>query len=163
MKNTFPNIGREEPLAKTMWCWAGIKSEKGDNIPYICLLAAESMTQDGVELATHATLSESTNVAVEEGSVVHRHWTSSLSWLASASWESEPKGICPKEVEVDRRELWDELARMMSLWEMPWCIGGDFNVRSSISKWEIKCFRLFCNNGGVGGPSAWRWSVYLAE
>jgi hypothetical protein len=24
--------------------------------------------------------------------------------------------------------LWDELARLMSWWEMPWCIGGDFNV-----------------------------------
>ena len=29
-----------------------------------------------------------------------------------------------------RRWLWEELARLMSLWEMPWCIGrgGDFNV-----------------------------------
>jgi hypothetical protein len=31
------------------------------------------MTQDGDELATHATLSESANVVVEEGSVVHMH------------------------------------------------------------------------------------------
>jgi hypothetical protein len=29
---------------------------------------------------------------------------------------------------VDRRELWDELAWLMSWWEMPWYIGGDFNV-----------------------------------
>ena len=27
-----------------------------------------------------------------------------------------------------RRLLWEELAGLMSLWEMPWCIGGDFNV-----------------------------------
>jgi exonuclease III len=28
----------------------------------------------------------------------------------------------------DRRELWDELAGLMSWWEIPWLIGGDFNV-----------------------------------
>jgi hypothetical protein len=28
----------------------------------------------------------------------------------------------------DMRELWDELAGLMSWWEMSWCIGGDFNV-----------------------------------
>jgi hypothetical protein len=28
----------------------------------------------------------------------------------------------------DRRVLWDELARLTNWWEMPWCIGGDFNV-----------------------------------
>jgi exonuclease III len=27
-----------------------------------------------------------------------------------------------------RRHLWEELAGLMSLWEAPWCIGGDFNV-----------------------------------
>jgi exonuclease III len=27
-----------------------------------------------------------------------------------------------------RRLLWEELAEVMSLWDMPWCIGGDFNV-----------------------------------
>ena len=24
--------------------------------------------------------------------------------------------------------LWEELAGLMSLWEMPWCIRGDFNI-----------------------------------
>jgi len=28
----------------------------------------------------------------------------------------------------DRRLLWDELAGIISWWNMPWCIGGDFNV-----------------------------------
>jgi len=28
----------------------------------------------------------------------------------------------------ERRDLWVELAGLMSWWEMPWCIGGDFNV-----------------------------------
>jgi endonuclease/exonuclease/phosphatase family metal-dependent hydrolase len=27
-----------------------------------------------------------------------------------------------------RRHLWEELAGLMCLWEVPWCIGGDFNV-----------------------------------
>ena len=28
----------------------------------------------------------------------------------------------------NRRHLWEELAWLMCLWEVPWCIGGDFNV-----------------------------------
>lgn len=47
----------------------GSKSEKRDNKLDICLLAPESMTQDGEEPATHATLPELSNVATEE--VVH--------------------------------------------------------------------------------------------
>jgi hypothetical protein len=27
-----------------------------------------------------------------------------------------------------RWRLWEELAGLISLWEVPWCIGGDFNV-----------------------------------
>ena len=27
-----------------------------------------------------------------------------------------------------RRYLWEELVGLMGLWDMPWCIGGDFNV-----------------------------------
>ncbi|KAF5471988.1 hypothetical protein F2P56_008744, partial [Juglans regia] len=29
---------------------------------------------------------------------------------------------------MDRRLLWDELAGVYSWWDLPWCIGGDFNV-----------------------------------
>ena len=28
----------------------------------------------------------------------------------------------------DRRWLWDKLASLMSWWNLPWCIRGDFNV-----------------------------------
>jgi hypothetical protein len=28
----------------------------------------------------------------------------------------------------DRRLLWDELAGLLNWWDLPWCIGGDFNV-----------------------------------
>lgn len=27
-----------------------------------------------------------------------------------------------------RRILWDELAGVFTMWDLPWCIGGDFNV-----------------------------------
>ena len=27
-----------------------------------------------------------------------------------------------------RRRLWEELAGVMSLWDVPWCIRGDFNA-----------------------------------
>jgi hypothetical protein len=30
--------------------------------------------------------------------------------------------------DIDRRVLWDELVGIMSWWEKPWCIGGDFNA-----------------------------------
>ena len=34
---------------------------------------------------------------------------------------------CPNR-DALRRQLWEELAELMCLWEMPWCIGGDFSV-----------------------------------
>jgi hypothetical protein len=30
--------------------------------------------------------------------------------------------------DVDRKCLWDELVGLMSWWELPWCIGGNFKV-----------------------------------
>jgi hypothetical protein len=30
--------------------------------------------------------------------------------------------------DAHRRQMWEELAGLMCIWEMPWCIGGDFNV-----------------------------------
>jgi hypothetical protein len=38
------------------------------------------------------------------------------------------EGVYGPNDDGDRRVLWDELAGLMSWWEMPWCIGGDFNV-----------------------------------
>jgi hypothetical protein len=31
-------------------------------------------------------------------------------------------------LDMDRRLLWDELAGVLSLWNLPCCLGGDFNV-----------------------------------
>jgi hypothetical protein len=28
----------------------------------------------------------------------------------------------------DRGLIWDELAGLLSWWDLPWCIGGNFNV-----------------------------------
>jgi hypothetical protein len=37
-------------------------------------------------------------------------------------------GVYGPNGDLDRRYLWDELTGLMSLWDLPWCIGGDFNV-----------------------------------
>jgi hypothetical protein len=37
--------------------------------------------------------------------------------------------------DVERRYLWEELVvGLVSWWELPWCIGGDFNVRFPCEK-----------------------------
>jgi hypothetical protein len=35
---------------------------------------------------------------------------------------------CGLNFDKGRRLLWDELVGVISLWNLPWCIGGDFNV-----------------------------------
>jgi hypothetical protein len=40
----------------------------------------------------------------------------------------------------DMRDLWDELAELMSWWEMPWCIGEDFNVVCFPSRLGVASF-----------------------
>jgi hypothetical protein len=37
-------------------------------------------------------------------------------------------GVYGPNGDSDRCFLWDELAGLMSWWNLPWCIGGDFNV-----------------------------------
>ncbi|XP_059451141.1 uncharacterized protein LOC132181936 [Corylus avellana] len=37
-------------------------------------------------------------------------------------------GVYGPNEEVERRALWDELAGLMRIWEVPWCLGGDFNI-----------------------------------
>jgi len=34
----------------------------------------------------------------------------------------------------DRRGLWEELAGLISWWNLPWCIGGDFDVSRFLSE-----------------------------
>jgi hypothetical protein len=36
----------------------------------------------------------------------------------------------------ERRGLWDELAGLRNIWEMPWCMEGDFNIVRSSSERE---------------------------
>jgi hypothetical protein len=72
-----------------------------------------------------------------------------------------------------RRLLWEELARVMSLWDMPWCIGGDFNVTLFHSERSggagmrraVKEFAEFTMDQGlmdlplIGGVSMWSNSM----
>jgi hypothetical protein len=37
-------------------------------------------------------------------------------------------GVYGPNVDVERRDLWEELVGLMSVWEVPWCIGGDFHI-----------------------------------
>ena len=37
-------------------------------------------------------------------------------------------GVYGPNDDVERRILWEELAGLRVLWEVPWCIGGDFNI-----------------------------------
>jgi hypothetical protein len=46
----------------------------------------------------------------------------------SDSFEWAFAGVYGPNEGSDRKMLWDELAGLISWWEMPWCIGGDFNV-----------------------------------
>uniref|UniRef100_A0A2N9E3N6 Endonuclease/exonuclease/phosphatase domain-containing protein n=1 Tax=Fagus sylvatica TaxID=28930 RepID=A0A2N9E3N6_FAGSY len=38
------------------------------------------------------------------------------------------RGVYGPNIDRERGFFWDELARIVSWWEAPWCIGGDFNV-----------------------------------
>ena len=37
-------------------------------------------------------------------------------------------GVYGPNTNRERRQLWEELAGIISWWDAPWCIGGDFNV-----------------------------------
>ena len=37
-------------------------------------------------------------------------------------------GVYGPNDDVERRILWEELDGLMVVWEVPWCIGGDFNI-----------------------------------
>jgi hypothetical protein len=41
-------------------------------------------------------------------------------------------GVYGPNANGDSRFLWDELASLRSWWDIPWCIGGDFNVALSL-------------------------------
>jgi exonuclease III len=74
-----------------------------------------------------------------------------------------------------RRRLWEELAGLMSLWDMPWCIGGDFNVTlyhnercsSARRRWAVADFADFIAEQGLlnlplsGGVSTWSTQFIL--
>jgi hypothetical protein len=46
----------------------------------------------------------------------------------SGNFEWAFAGVYGPNNDIDRKIIWDELVGIMSWWEKPWCIGGDFNV-----------------------------------
>jgi exonuclease III len=85
-------------------------------------------------------------------------------------------GVYGPNGDFERRCLWDELAGLMSCWDLPWCIGGDFNVvrfpsersggrRISGAMREFSDFISECGlmdlplNGGLcTWSNTWSWS-----
>ncbi|XP_040986403.1 uncharacterized protein LOC121234516 [Juglans microcarpa x Juglans regia] len=43
-------------------------------------------------------------------------------------WEWAYAGIYGPNLDRERRRLWEELARVYYLWDVPWCMGRDFNI-----------------------------------
>lgn len=43
-------------------------------------------------------------------------------------------GIYAPNIDSHKRSLWEELAGLLSWWDLPWCIKGDFNVSYSLAK-----------------------------
>jgi hypothetical protein len=37
-------------------------------------------------------------------------------------------GVYGPNADTERRLMWDELSGVQTLWNVPWCVGGDFNV-----------------------------------
>jgi hypothetical protein len=69
----------------------------------------------------------------------------------------------------DRKLLWDELVGIMSWWEKPWCIGGDYNSirysseRSGDARFSLAMreFSDFIFDKGAHGHSPFGWQVNL--
>jgi hypothetical protein len=67
-----------------------------------------------------------------------------------------------------RRPLWEELAGLMCLWDMPWCIGGHFNItlyqseRLGVAKMRsaMTAFAELLRSRAYG-PSFVRGGVYM--
>ena len=52
----------------------------------------------------------------------------------SDSFEWAFAGVYGSKDDNDRKLLCDKLVGLMSWWEVPWCIGVDFNVRNSCER-----------------------------
>lgn len=71
-------------------------------------------------------------------------------------------GVYVPNVDYDRRLLWEELSGVLSWWEIPCYIGGDFKCYS-LPKRNIWSVPVIICYGVVGGSSAsWRF-LYLVQ
>lgn len=67
-------------------------------------------------------------------SAVFKNVVNGLEWIFS--------GVYGPNIDSSRSLLWDELAGVSALWDLPWCIGEDFNVTRFPSE--------LLGGGGVG-------------
>jgi hypothetical protein len=81
-------------------------------------------------------------------------------------------GVYGPNRDAHRRQLWEELAGLMCIWELPWCIGGDFNVTlfhnersGGVRRRAVAAFADFIVEMGLmdlplaGGVSTWANNV----
>jgi hypothetical protein len=75
-----------------------------------------------------------------------RNWADYFSWAFA--------GVYGPNLDPLRRNLWDELAGLLSLWDLPWCIGGGFNV-----------IRFLCERSGAAriSPAMADFSDFILE
>ncbi|KAG6669188.1 hypothetical protein CIPAW_01G225900 [Carya illinoinensis] len=78
-------------------------------------------------------------------------------------------GIYGPNVDNIRHQLWEEIARVHSWWDLPWCIGGDFNItrfpsersgdsrtRPAMTEFSDCIFELnLVDLPLIGGPFTW--------
>jgi hypothetical protein len=91
--------------------------------------------------------------------------------LLGVWWIGRFVGVYGPNSDSDRMLLWDELAGVLSLWEVPWCVRGDFNVTrfpserlgsASLDSAMMKFSKFISNQGLMDLPLAggcFTWSV----
>lgn len=69
-------------------------------------------------------------------------------------WEWAFVGCYGPNMDSERRRLWEELVGIYSLWDVPWCMGGDFNcTRFPMEEFSEFIFEL--DLPLVGGEYTW--------
>ena len=70
------------------------------------------------------------------------------------NFERALSGAYGPNVDRDRQLLWEELAGIRSWWNVPWCVGGDFNVvRFPLERLGAESFT----------PAIYKFSDFIAD
>ncbi|KAG6650604.1 hypothetical protein CIPAW_06G055400 [Carya illinoinensis] len=62
-------------------------------------------------------------------------------------------------VDRDRRRLWEELAGVYSLWDVPWCMEGDFNI----TRFQSECSGQYRNSVAMDEFSKFIFDLNLMD